>query len=513
MGSPLRRRDFLKWLSILPLVPLLRQEGCLSTAPITTSQSQETPNVFLILFDTLSARNLSIYGYHRETAPNIARFAERAIVYHSHHTAGNFTTPSTASLLTGTYPWTHRAFHHAGVVAEGQEHRNLFSLFGDSYNRIVYPHNLWVDLLVDRFREAVDVYIKPGRFSLSDDTFYSLFATDTDVAFRSFEDFLFRKVSFPGSLFLSLAYELGMLFYRRVGLREYRDLYPRGVPALGIYDVYFLLEQVIDGVIALLRSARQPILAYFHFFPPHEAYCPRHEYIGIFNDGRTAVAKEPHFLSPRLSERVLNQHRTEYDEYVAYVDAEFGRLYDFMDETGLLDNSYVVLTSDHGQLFERGVHGHDTSLLYEPVIHVPLLFSKPGQQDREDVYTPTCCVDLLPTLLHIAGQGIPDWCEGQVLPRLGGKDGNEERSVFSVEAKTNPKQSPLIRGTVALIKGQHKLIHYFGYSGYENKYELYNLADDPEELDNLYLLSSAVAADLQSELEEKLREVNQPYIS
>jgi arylsulfatase A-like enzyme len=492
---------------------LLGSRHSAAGATLSLPPSQGAPNVLILLFDTLSARHVSVYGYRRETTPNLARFAERATVYHSHYAAGNFTAPGTASLLTGTYPWTHRAFHHAGVVAKDRVQRNLFRLFGDAHNRIVYPHNLWTHLLLNQFRKDVDVYVDPAEFSLADQTLYGLFSNDVDIAFRSFEDILFREISFPASLFASLADKIREIATERVGLSQYADLYPKGVPTLGIYDVFYLLEHVMDGIMALLSGARQPFLAYFHLFPPHEPYRPRREFVGVFDDGWKAVAKRARFFPGGLSEEALNRQRVEYDEYVAYADAEFGRLVDFLNESGLLDNSYIVFTSDHGQLFERGVHGHDTTLLYEPVIHIPLLISRPGQRQREDVRTPTNCVDVLPTLLHATGQEIPDWCEGQMLPVLGGEGSGDERSVFSVEAKSNPIRAPLVKGTVALIKHRHKLIHYFGYSGYESEYELYDLANDPEELEDLYSSRRSVAMDLRGELEEKLREVNQPYAS
>jgi membrane-anchored protein YejM (alkaline phosphatase superfamily) len=516
MRSRLDRREFLKLLSSLSLVSLLGKE-CAAGETTNFPQGQGTPNVFILVFDTLSARHLSVYGYCRETMPNLARFAERAMVYHAHYAAGNFTAPGTASLLTGVYPWTHRALHHAGIVAKGHERQNLFGLFGDVYNRIAYPHNLWAHLLLNQFRKDVDIYMDPAEFSLANHTLYGPFSNDTDIAFRSFEDILFRDTSFPASLFLSMADEIREIVYERVELKEYADLYPRGVPTLGTYEVFYLLEHVMDGIMALISKARQPLLAYLHLFPPHEPYCPSREFVGIFDDGWKAVAKEARFFPGKLSEETLNQKRMQYDEYIAYADAEFGRLYDFMAETGLLDSSYVVFTSDHGELFERGVHGHDTTLVYEPVIHIPLLLSCPGQQQREDVYTLTNCVDLLPTLLHVTGRSVPDWCEGEVLPMLGSKEDSgerdDERSVFSVEAKSNPIHSPLVIGTVALIRGQYKLIHYFGYSGYESEYELYDLVNDPDELEDLCLSKRSIAAELKSELEEKLVEANQPYVS
>src|SRR5258705_6067896 len=103
--SEFRRRDFLKILGaaastiFFPRVASWEDENF----------SQETvskPNVIILLFDAMSARNLSIYGYPRPTSPNFERFAEHAIVYHSHYAGGNFTIPGVSTLLTRTYPWT-----------------------------------------------------------------------------------------------------------------------------------------------------------------------------------------------------------------------------------------------------------------------------------------------------------------------------------------------------------------------------------------------------------------------
>ena len=480
---------------------------------VPAPKSQGKPNVLIFLFDTLSASHLSLYGYPRETSPNLTRFADRATVYHAHYSAGNFTSPGTASLLTGTYPWTHRAFHHAGIIAEHLAHRNMFRLFKDTHTCLAYPQNMWVNLLLYQFRKELDHYLAPQEFCLLDGTSRGkLFPRDTDPAFRSFEDLLFRQISFPGSLFAAFTHKLTLMAHERVDFAELADLYPRGIPNLDLYKVYFLVEDLVDGITAQLSGLHQPFLAYYHLFPPHEPYRPRREFVGRFDDGWTPVVKKPHFLSPGHSQEELNRWRLEYDEYVAHVDAEFGRLYDFLEQNDFLDNSYVVFTSDHGQLFERGVHGHITELLYEPVIHIPLLISRPGQDTREDIFEPTSCVDLLPTLLDASGEEIPDWCEGKVLPMQSREQGTTERSVFSIEAKGNLVNRPLTKATIALIRGQHKLIHYSGYDGYENEYELYDLANNPEELENLYPSEESLAEGLQQELQEKLKEVDQPFL-
>ena len=66
---------------------------------------------------------------------------------------------------------------------------------------------------------------------------------------------------------------------------------------------------------------------------------------------------------------------------------------------------------------------------------------------------------------------------------------------------------------MALIKGQYKLTHYFGYEGQEAEFELYDLANDPEEMVDLESSQKSVAAELKSALAEKLQQVNQPYLA
>src|SRR5512138_2836632 len=107
--SQITRRDTLKLLGAMAATALLRDAHPLVDS-LTAGEPQQ-PNVIILLIDTLSARHMSLYGYQRRTTPNFERFASRASVYHSHYSGGNFTTPGTATLLTGLYPWGHRAIN------------------------------------------------------------------------------------------------------------------------------------------------------------------------------------------------------------------------------------------------------------------------------------------------------------------------------------------------------------------------------------------------------------------
>ena len=508
MNKILSRRDFLNLLTLLPLL----QIQC-KTKQIDSNRLHENPvrpNVLILLFDALSALHLPLHGYSRNTSPNLVRFAERATVFHQHYAAGNFTTPGTASLFTGTYPWTHRAFNLRGTVTSDFEHRNFFSLNPAEVFTLAYSHNLLPVFLYRQFQEDLDMLKVTRQLSLIDNQYSDrIFPKDYSESFWSEELMLRGESKQPGSLFSSLAYRFLRLLRKKEIVKDYSKQFPRGIP--NNFDIYYILEDAIDWIIAELAGLPQPNLAYFHFMPPHAPYSPRRDFIGLFDDGYTPGSKPLSKLSQDKDESLLLQRRQEYDEYIAYVDAEFGRLIDHLTREGILDNTLVIFTSDHGELFERGILGHTTETLYEPVIRIPLIISKPGQTQRQDVFTPTSCIDLLPTLLHLNEQQIPLWSEGEILPSFGGQQEPSDRIIYSIEARRNPKYGPLSKGTIALINDQYKMIHYFGYDGIESGYELFNLTNDPEELENLYSAEKTVAAAMQNELFIKLDEVNQRF--
>jgi arylsulfatase A-like enzyme len=460
-------------------------------------------NILIFVFDALSARHLSIFGYPRNTTPNLTRFADRATVYHSHYAGGNFTTSGTASLLTGVYPWTHRAIHLYGSALESFSERNIFSSYPNDGFTYAYTHNLLAECLLQQFRSNIDLFKRTRELAL-DDPEYSdrLFASDYNVSLSSEQLILRGGETKPSSLFGSLLYRSLRLSQKRKIADIYGPQFPRGIPNLD--DVYFILEDAINWLIRELPAARRPFLGYFHILPPHEPYYPRKDFIGKFEDDFKPVAKPPGLFSEGRSDEFINEKRVQYDENLAYADAEFGRLYDTMVQQGILDNAIVIVTSDHGELFERGIVGHVSPTLYDPLIHIPLLISVPGQTQRQDVYSHTSCVDLLPTLAKITGQPVPEWSEGEVLPGFTDEPIQNEAGVFAVEAKSSPKQGTLNKVTVALIKGKYKLIYYRGYSNAPAP-ELFDLTNDPEELENLSSTKPSIAVDLQQEIEGRLR--------
>ena len=502
----------MKLLSALSLAPLAGAlQGLRATGK--TRSDQDTPNFIILLLDALSAQHLPIYGYPRDTAEHITRFAERSLVYHSHYAAGNYTISGTASLLTGTYPWTHRAFSFAPQVKKNFADRNIFQALGAGYQRAGYSQNIYADLLLRQFENGLDTLTDLGAFSAIDRTVFNhLTPNDAFLGFKSFDDFLFKRGEKPGSLFLSFANEISILAQRSVIEENIAYRSPLGLPHSVSYHQHYLLEPVFAGVADLLTGLTGPFMAYMHLYPPHEPYYPNREnYLRFEQDGWAPPFKPEHHFNENYSQRRLNRLRARYDEYLASADTLFGELIGKLEAVGLLENSYVIVTADHGQMFERGIHGHTAEALYDPVVRVPLIVYNPTRRQAADIHTPTNCVDLLPTLLHLSGQPAPDWCEGQALPGLGGPE-SPDRPVYTMDAKRNASHRPLERATVALIKDGFKLIKTFGHPGYKEIFELYNLSEDAEELVDLYPGRLTVAKALQDELETKIYEVNQPYL-
>ena len=514
MGSPLSRRDFLKLMASLP--PSIYLSRFLQQ-PERAQQNPDAQNVIIVLFDTLSAKNIQFYGYPRNTMPNLARIAEKGTVYHNHYAGGNWTTPGTASLLTGTYPWTHRAINELGAVIEGRERNNIFNLF-DQYYRIGYSHNTNVYRFFEQFAPDMDFIERQKDLFISNNlSFDRLFPNDGDIAPLSWDRMMEEgEKASTYSLFFAPIYD----FYRRHIMRGYAENFPGGIPRTG-EDDYFLLEDGINWMLSQIEAIRNPFIGYFHYLPPHSPYNTRREFVNTFKDDGVGhyIEKPTHLYFGGGIDKPQNfeyqeKQRREYDEFILYADSEFGRLYDSLEKSGVLKNTWFVFTSDHGELFERGIFGHRTPVLYQPVINIPLVIVEPGQHERRDVHSVTSAVDVLPTLLKVTGQEIPDWAEGEVLPPFSESVSLPDRSIYAVEATKSEKTGPLDPATIMLIKGKYKLTAYLGYEQIGDKLvlELYDIENDPEELTDIYDTASKISQELRDELLAKVREADKPYL-
>jgi arylsulfatase A-like enzyme len=507
----LNRRDFLKLANLLPLSIVAPR--LLRTFDIRPLDQTGLQNVLIIVFDAWSAYHVSTYGYERETMPNLTRLAKQAVVYHNHYAGGNFTTPGTASLLTGTLPWTHRAFQPNGTVIEPYATRNIFGAFQDHY-RIAYTHNPWANKLLEQFSGELDELVpRLSLFLASYDQYIRrTFKKDEDIASVSWtRNVNVAEEGYAYSLFFSHINEL----IREKNIEGIKKSFPRGIPSIGTAENSFVLEDAINWVGDRLPEIPQPFLGYFHFLPPHGPYRTSQEFYNSFgHDGYQPVDKPEDIFTQKVSKADLLKKRNEYDEFLLYADREFGKLFEQLKTSGLLENTWVVVTSDHGEMFERGIDGHSVDALYQPVIRVPLMIFEPGRETGADIHIPTSAVDVLPTMLHVTGQEIPAWAEGSVLAPYADSGPDLNRSVYTVRSNKTEPSAPIKRGSLTVTKGHYKLHYYFGYEERDviELVKLYNVDEDPEELVDLASSQQEITTELLKELKIKLDAVNQPYL-
>lgn len=512
MNSHVSRRDALKLLPLIGLLASVRLPN-IAAGGMPSISPKDSPNILIVIFDTLSARHLSLYGYGRETTPNLKRFAEKATVYHAHHSAGNYTTPATSSIFTGTYPWTHRALSHQATPLQSFARRNLFGAFaGRGYTRMGFSQNLLVNILLDQMEASLERFPLPSEatladYNLSDD----LFVRDYGLAAQAERSYLTKQGEVSNSLFLSPLLWGGRTAHERWLFRDRKREFPFGIP--GLHNMLYPLEQTMNWLMEGIGVLPQPYLAYAHMMPPHDPYRPGHQYVDLFSEDDVPQPEKPeHHFSEGKTRPFLARRRLRYDRFIANVDAEFGRLLEGLAQRGALDNTWIMFTSDHGELFERGIIQHTTPVLYQPLLRVPLLIAQPGQQDRRDVYATTSCVDILPTLMHLTGQDVPTWIEGRVLPPFREEALSSDRSIFAVEAKSSPKYRPLRKATLSMVKGDYKIIHYIGYEdGFTGVTELYDILRDPEEMNDLASSHPGLKAELLDELLTEKDRADQPF--
>jgi len=212
-------------------------------------------------------------------------------------------------------------------------------------------------------------------------------------------------------------------------------------------------DEVMDQVIPWLEEHKQQkFFTWIHLYDPHTPYEPPSPYSEMYPN------------RPYIGE-------------IAYTDSQIARLWDYLEENGLVNNTILVFTSDHGEsLGEHRESGHGF-FIYQAGIHVPLIFVTPFEHiyglSRSSVVS---LVDLMPTILELAQVPIPIQVQGKsLLPQFFSVGKDED---FSYSETYYPR-------------------FHFGWSelkSYQNerfklivapKLELYDLSNDPEELNNI----------------------------
>lgn len=318
-----------------------------------------TPNVLVIVVDTLRADHVSFYGYSRPTTPNLARIAREGVVFDNAISTAPWTMPSHASMVTGRYP-----HEHGAVGEDGLDDR--------------------LPTIAEAFR---DRGFRTGAFS--GNNLYFCRRAGFARGFLHFEDYF---------------YSLGDVLYRTVWGRIVNHFIPSGVPAFAEIPVRERAEQINERALRWIDSDRtHPFFVFLNYFDIHEPYLPEQPYRSRFskvpNPGGLIDMNHPHLTADQLQSEV-----DAYDGAITYADEQIGRLFAELQKRGLDRNTIVVTTSDHGEAFgEHDLIAHRNAL-YRALIHVPLIYWEPGKIPAGvRIDHPVTGASLPATLLELAG--------------------------------------------------------------------------------------------------------------
>ena len=218
-------------------------------------------------------------------------------------------------------------------------------------------------------------------------------------------------------------------------------------------------DMVTDRALAYAQegelASKGPWLLWAYYGDPHSPY--------LF-----------HKSAPRFGPKIQDN----YDNEIAFTDMHIGRLLEGLEARGLLDNTLVMLTSDHGEaLYPKQDHGHryHSANLYDELVRVPLIVSGPGVQAGR-VKTPVSLVDVLPTFTELAGLGVDPAFRGlSLLPWLRGENPVHPPVFFEKHRRSDAAQK-------GMVWWPYKVIVVLPFK----RYRVFNLEEDPRETKNLY---------------------------
>ena len=197
--------------------------------------------------------------------------------------------------------------------------------------------------------------------------------------------------------------------------------------------------------------------------------------------------------------------RARYDEFIRYTDKQFEEFVDQLEKRHILKDSVIILSADHGESFEHNYLLHNGPHMYEQVTHIPFILKEPGQTQGKIVGDLVEQIDISATILDLAHIPVPLWMEGRSLvPLLHGKKLPPNTS-FAMNFWRNPRRELITRGTIAAWEGDYKLTHYLE----KNKSLLFNLKDDPDELNNLFDKEPNRGLPLLDLIKTNLKKVNE----
>ena len=507
----------------------VRKIACLSLAGVAImpfascekAQEEKPMNILYIMCDDHSYQTISAYDCRYINTPNIDRIAADGVRFTNSFVANSISGPSRACMLTGkhssangftdnkssfdgsqqTYPKLLQAhgyetavigkwhltseptgFNHWDIlIGQGDYYNPVFIRNGEKVQREGYATNVTTDLALDWLENGRSAD-KPFCLLLHHKAPHRTWMPDTC-------DF---------DLFSDTEFELPVTFYDnyegRIAAKTQHMSISKDMDL--VYDLKLAdKDSLIHSRPDLERAGR---MMYSRMNPEQKRAWDAHY------DRVIAEFKKQNPTGEELDKWKFRQYMRDYLRVIASVDRNIGRVLNYLEAEGLMDNTLIVYTSDQG--FYMGEHGwFDKRFMYEESFRTPLLMRLPGGA-KGDIPQLVQNIDYAPTILEAAGIEIPKDIHGvSLLPLLKGDEWNSGRKGLYYHYYEFPDEHS-VRPHFGVRTERYKLIRICDVAEdadrkLEGSWELFDLETDPMELNNIY------GQDGYEELTDSLRKI------
>ena len=361
--------------------------------------SQKKPNVVIILVDTLRADHCSLYGYRRNTTPNLKRIAAKGLKLENHFANSPWTKPSVASIITGLLPTAHGS---------------RIGQFED---------------LKEKKSPLVEV-LNPGVKTLAE---------------------TLKENGYSTHAFLS-NWHLTPKFGYAQGYDDYylqADWHFEG----GVWKLDKKLMHSTAEVLEKNKEKGKPVFIWCHLMSVHD-YCSPTDSDKFLPERSTPIPKDAAQIRRVKDYDSIEKAVCDYDASILYVDRLVGELFDFIVTHA--PNTIFIVTSDHGEEFyEHGGFDHSRTL-YNEILRVPGVIWGPGVPTGVMTHM-SDSIDLLPTILTYLGIDVDSDLKGSALFRGNNICREKEKEVFAEQHHFGHyKRFTLIRDGKKMIINRHK---------------------------------------------------------
>lgn len=435
--------------------------GAPEAQPAATA-TKARPNVLFVVWDTVRADRLSLYGHDRPTTPHLDEWARQARVFDDCVTVASTTAPSHLSMFTGVHSVRHQVTNETRHVSD--DYIMLAEILSSAgYATYAFSENPHISSTYNML-QGFDQAEHPWDPQHSDE------------ALR----IALEKVA-PEDRSPELR--------RRLAQQRNRQ----------VKWVGELAQKAVENWLAR-QDPEQPFLVFLNYMEAHHPLVPPRKYRAQIMAAEDVEASyrisrtNPDiyryiFGMQEFTSKELELIHGIYDAAIRELDEHFNNLLNYLRETGRLENTIVVLVGDHGEnLGEHHLMDHYFSV-HETLMRIPLVLYYPSAVPAGREARPVTNMDIFPTLLELIGLDPPVETAAVSLlhpratrPRLG--DWRAMRTAIPGYMRRYPEfdPRPWLRSLMAFYSpdGRYKLV-----AATDRRYELYDLTADPAELNNL----------------------------